>query len=387
MISNRIKRIKPSATMEIGTKTKKMIAEGIDVIRFDVGQPDFPVPEHIIEEINKALKEGFTKYTPVQGIPELREAISEKMKKDNRLDYDPEREILVTVGGKGALYKAVLAITNPGDEILLPDPRWVSYKAMVQLADGKAVMVPTKEEDEFKLMPETIKERITERTRMMIINSPNNPTGSVLGKKDLEEIAEICIENDLIVISDEIYEKIIYNQPHHSIASIDGMRKRTITINGFSKAYAMTGLRLGYACAPENIIKNMTKIQGQTVSHPTSIVQKAGVVALRGPQDCVFEMVSEYKKRRDVIVKRLNEIKGVSCIKPKGAFYAFPNFSVHDKNSSSFANRLLEGAKVAVIHGSAFGEHGEGFLRFSYATSMDNIEKGLDRIEKFLLKT
>jgi len=387
MISDRIKKIQPSTTMEIGTKAKEMIANGKDVIRFDVGEPDFDTPEHIKEEIKRALDEGHTHYTQAKGIPELREAISEKMKRDNGLDYDPEREILVTVGGKGALYKAVLAITNPGDEILLPDPRWVSYKAMVQLADGKAVMVPTKEEDEFKLMPETIKERITERTRMMIINSPNNPTGSVLGKKDLEEIAEICIENDLIVISDEIYEKIIYNQPHHSIASIDGMRKRTITINGFSKAYAMTGLRLGYACAPENIIKNMTKIQGQTVSHPTSIVQKAGVVALRGPQDCVFEMVSEYKKRRDVIVKRLNEIKGVSCIKPKGAFYAFPNFSVHDKNSSSFANRLLEGAKVAVIHGSAFGEHGEGFLRFSYATSMDNIEKGLDRIEKFLLKT
>jgi len=356
MISNRIKRIKPSATMEIGTKTKKMIAEGIDVIRFDVGQPDFPVPEHIIEEINKALKEGFTKYTPVQGIPELREAISEKMKKDNRLDYDPEREILVTVGGKG-------------------------------LADGKPITVSTKEEDEFKLKPETIEEKITKRTKGIILNSPNNPTGSVLDEKDLEKIAEICIEKDLITISDEIYEKIIYDQTHHSIASINGMRNRTITINGFSKTYSMTGLRLGYACGPEEIIKNMTKIQGQTVSHTASIVQKGGVVALRGPQDCVSKMVSEYRKRRDLIVKRLNEIKGISCIKPKGAFYAFPNFSVHDKNSSSLANRLLEDANVSVIHGSAFGKCGEGFLRLSYATSIDNINEGLDRIEKCLQKT
>jgi len=386
MISDRIKRIKPSATLKIATKSKKMIANGIDVIRFDVGEPDFPVPEHIREEIKRALDEGHTKYTPAKGIPELREVISEKMKKDNGLDYDPNKEIIVTVGAKGALDLAIQVITNPGDEILLPDPSWVSYKAMIQLADGKPVTIPTKEEDEFKLMPEAIEEKITERTKGIILNSPNNPTGSVLDKKDLEKIAEICIENDLIVISDEIYEKIIYDQIHHSIAPINGIREKTITINGFSKTYAMTGLRLGYACAPENIIKSMTKIQGQTVSHPTSIVQRAGVVALRGPQDCVSKMVSEYRKRRDVIVKRLNEIERVSCIEPKGAFYAFPNFSSCERNSSKFAKRLLEDAKVAVVFGAAFGLCGEGFLRLSYATSIDNINEGLDRIENFLQK-
>jgi aspartate aminotransferase len=386
LISGRVEKVKPSATLDITAKAKAMKEKGEDVISLGAGEPDFDTPEHIKSALYEAVKQGFVYYTPAAGIIELREAISEKFEKDNNIRYDPVNEIIVTPGAKQALYEAIVALVNPGDEVLIPDPWWVSYVPMVQLAEGRAVFVPTYEEEKFKLTPEVLQEKVTRKTKVLIINSPNNPTGAVLEKEDLKGISEICIDNDILVISDEIYEHIIYDVKHYSIASFDEMKERTITVNGFSKAYSMTGWRLGYAAGPSNIIKAMIRVQSHSVSNATSFVQKAGIAALKGPQDCVKEMNMEFKKRRDTIVKMLNNIDLVSCVEPGGAFYAFPNFSNYDKNSFKLANFLLEKAKVALIPGGAFGEQGEGFLRLSYATSMENIKEGVRRIQEALEK-
>lgn len=386
MLSRRVLKVKPSATLEITAKAKALRDEGEDVIGLGAGEPDFDTPEHIKKALYDSVEEGFVYYTPTPGIMELREAIAEKLERENNILYDPASEVIATPGAKQALYEAILAITNPGDEILIPDPWWVSYVPMVQLADGEAVFVPTYEEDDFHLTPAAVEEKITDKTKAIILNSPNNPTGAVLEKKDLRGIAEVCVEHDILVISDEIYEHIIYGVEHYSIASFEGMRERTVTVNGFSKAYSMTGWRLGYAAGPRDIIKPMTRIQAHSVSNPTSFVQMAGIVALRSSQDCVKEMRREFRKRRDVIVRMLNEIDMVNCVEPKGAFYAFPNFSSYEKDSFKLANFLLEEAKVAVIPGGAFGEQGEGFLRLSYATSMENIEEGVERISDALKK-
>lgn len=384
MLSDRVKKVKPSATLEITAKAKAMREKGKDIVTFGAGEPDFDTPEHIKNALFKAVEEGFIYYTSPKGIPELREAISEKLKRDNGIDYGAD-EIIATPGAKQAIYEGINAITNPGDEILIPDPWWVSYVPMVQLAEGKPVFVATYEEDGFRLKPEAIDAKITDRTRAIIINSPNNPTGSVLLKEDLKGIADICKDRDLLVISDEVYEPMSYNCAHTSIASFSGMMERTITVNGFSKAYSMTGWRLGYAAGPVDIIKAMTRIQAHSVSNATSFVQKAGVAALNGPQDCVKEMVKEFKKRRDVIVGMLNEIEGVTCVKPSGAFYAFANCKSYEPDSFKLANYLLDNG-IAVIPGGAFGEQGEGFLRLSYATSMENIKEGVDRIERALVR-
>jgi len=384
MVSDRVKKVKPSATLEITAKAKAMSEKGMDIVTFGAGEPDFDTPEHIKNALFKAVKEGFIYYTATPGIPELREAISEKLKRDNGIDYSTD-EIIATPGAKQAIYEAVQAITNPGDEILIPDPWWVSYVPMVQLADGRPVFVATHEEDGFRLKPEAIEAKITDSTRAVMLNYPNNPTGSVLLKEDLKGIADICKDRGLLVISDEVYEPMTYDCAHTSIASFSGMKERTITVNGFSKAYSMTGWRLGYAAGPIEIIKAMTRIQAHSVSNTTSFVQKAGVAALNGPQDCVKEMVEEFKKRRDVIVEMLNRIEGVTCAEPSGAFYAFANCKSCEPDSFKLANYLLENG-VAVIPGGAFGEQGEGFLRLSYATSMENIKKGVDRIEKALTR-
>lgn len=384
MVAKRVSRIAPSATLSITAKAKALKAKGVDVIGLGAGEPDFDTPGHVKEALYAAVKEGFVYYTPSKGIIELRRAIAEKLRKDNALSYDPEKEMIVTPGAKQALYEAVLAITNPKDELLIPSPFWVSYEPMVQLAEGKPVFVPTYEEEGFRVTPEAIGKEITNRTKGIIINSPNNPTGAVFREKDLKEIAELCAAYDLIAISDEIYEKIIYGETHVSMASLPGMRERTITVNGFSKAYSMTGWRLGYAAAPQELIAAMERVQEHSVSCPTSFVQKAGIAALQDSQACVREMVGEFRKRRDVLVKGLNEIEGVSCVKPEGAFYAFANFSAYERDSFKLAEHLLEKAKVAVIPGAAFGELGEGYLRLSYATSMENILEGLERIERAL---
>jgi aspartate aminotransferase len=383
MVSSRLSSIRPSPTLEVTAKAKAMKAKGIDVIGFGAGEPDFDTPNHIKQALYTAVEGGFIYYTPAPGIPELREAISRKLKKDNQVDYAPE-EIIVTPGAKQALFEAVMSLLNPGDEVLVPQPHWVSYVPMIQIAGAKAVPIPVKKEEGFKLQSEKIAEKITPKTKLLIINSPNNPTGAVLEKKDLEAISEICLENNLFIISDEIYEYIIYEPKHVSIASFKGMRERTITVNGFSKAYSMTGWRLGYAAGPKNVIKLMSNLQSHSVSNATSFVQKAGVNALKGDQEGVQKMVKEFHVRRNRIVKLLNEMDGVDCLKPEGAFYAFPDFSSINKNSLELSQILLEEAKVALIPGIAFGEEGEGFLRISYATSVEKIEDGISRIEKAL---
>ncbi|MFQ5975784.1 MAG: pyridoxal phosphate-dependent aminotransferase [Candidatus Hydrothermarchaeales archaeon] len=378
--------IKPSATLEITAKAKALKAKGIDVIGLGAGEPDFDTPRKIKTALYEAVADGFVYYTSPAGIVELREAISEKFERDNNLKYDPESQIIVTPGAKQALYEAIMAIINPGDEILIPEPWWVSYVPMVQLAGGKPVFISTAEENNFHLEAKEVKGMITEKTKAIILNSPNNPTGAVMNAYDIKEIAELCVKNDLIAISDEIYEYLTYGAKHHSIASYRGMKKRTITINGFSKAYSMTGWRLGYAAGPEDIIKAMLRLQAHSISNATSFVQKAGVVALESSQKSVQEMVKEFKKRRNTVVKMLNEIPNVSCVNPQGAFYAFPNFSKYNKDSFKMADFLLTKAKVAVVPGGAFGDGGEGFIRISYATSMENLINGIERIEKALKK-
>jgi aspartate aminotransferase len=383
MVSQRLSSLKPSPTLEITAKAKSMKAKGIDVIGFGAGEPDFDTPKHIKDALYSAVEDGFIYYTPTPGILELREAISRKFKKDNGLDYAPE-DIIVTPGAKQALFEAVMALLNPGDEALVPQPHWVSYVPMVNIAGAKAVPIPVKKEGGFKLSGGEVEERITSKTKLLILNSPNNPTGAVLEKKELEGISDVCLQNDIFVISDEIYEHIIYEARHTSIASLSEMKDRTITVNGFSKAYSMTGWRLGYAAGPSDVIKLMSNLQGHSVSNATSFVQKAGVAALDGDQDCVEDMVKEFRRRRDRIVELLNGIEGVECLLPEGAFYVFPDFSSIEGSSLKLSSFLLNEAKMAVIPGVAFGEGGEGFLRLSYATGMDKIVEGVNRIEDAL---
>lgn len=392
MISERAKKVKPSPTLAVDSKAKEMKAKGLDVVNFGVGEPDFDTPEHIKEAAIKAIKEGFTKYTPVGGIDELKEAIIEKLEKDNGIKYKKEN-ILVSCGAKHSLYNIAQALFGPGDEIVIPSPYWVSYPDQVLLNDATPVIIETHEEDNFMLSPEVLKEKITPQTKAIIINSPSNPTGFTYDEKTLREIAEIAISNNLYIISDEIYEKLIYDgNKHISIASFsEDIKERTIVVNGLSKSHAMTGWRIGYAAGPVEIIKAMTKIQSQSTSNPTSIAQKAAVAALRGPQDCVEEMRVEFEKRRNYLVEELNKIPGISCRMPQGAFYAFPNVkellgkkigSYELKTSMDLSIYFLEQAQVALVPGSAFGA--EGYIRISYATSIDNLRKGIERIRKAL---
>ncbi|MFV2040508.1 MAG: pyridoxal phosphate-dependent aminotransferase [Candidatus Hydrothermarchaeales archaeon] len=381
MVSERLSQLKPSPTLEITAEAKALKAQGVDVIGFGAGEPDFDTPAHIKDALYKAVEEGFIYYTPTPGIPELREAVAEKLKHDNEIDYASD-EVIVTPGAKQALFEAVMALVNPGDEVLIPAPYWVSYVPMCQIAGGRAVPAATSSEQGFMVSAEDLEGSITKRTKLLILNSPSNPTGAVIDRNNLLEIADLCIKEDIIVVSDEIYEHIIYDAEHVSIGSLPGMRERTVTVNGFSKAYSMTGWRLGYAAAPREIIKLMSNLQGHSVSNATSFVQKAGVAALRGSQDCVAEMTAEFRRRRDRIVELLNEIPGVDCPMPDGAFYVFADFRGVEADSMKLASLLLEEARVAVVPGVAFGEAGEGFQRISYATDMEKIEEGLGRIEK-----
>jgi aspartate aminotransferase len=390
-ISQRAKNTAPSPTLAITSKAKAMKAEGIDVISFGAGEPDFDTPQNIKDVAIKALEAGVTKYTPTSGTPELKKAICAKLKRDNGLDYEPS-QIIVSNGAKHSIYNAVLALCNPGDEVIIPAPYWVSYPEMVKLADGIPVYVNTDESTGFKMTPDMLKSAITPKTKILILNSPSNPTGAVYNRSEIEKIAEIAAANGFYVISDEIYEKIIYDGNEHvSIASIGPeIKKLTITVNGLSKSHSMTGWRLGYIAAEQEIVAGMTRIQDNTTSNPVSFVQAGAVEALTGPQDSVEEMRKAFDERRKVIVDGLNAIPGIICPNPGGAFYVFPNISgligksYEGKTitgSGSFADYLLNGdAKVAVIPGLGFGA--DQNVRLSYATSMANIEKGLDRIAK-----
>jgi aspartate aminotransferase len=394
VLSNRAKSLKPSPTLAINAKAKSMLAQGIHIISFGAGEPDFDTPENIKQAAKKALDEGFTKYTPVGGIDELKDAIIKKFQRDSGLSYK-RSEVLVSCGGKHSFYNLAQAIFDQGDEVIIPAPYWVSYPPMVSLAGGSPVIVETTEKNEFKITPEALKKAITPKTKALIINSPSNPTGSAYTKKELEKIAEIALSKNIFVISDEIYEKIVYDGfQFTSIASLsEEMKKRTIIVHGVAKTYSMTGWRIGYTAGSEEIISAMNNIQSQSTSNPTSIAQKASVEALTGPQSEVEKMVSAFFQRRNYIVDRLNKMRGVSCYKPVGTFYVFPNFSSYYgkayqgkkiENSTHLADYFLDVAKVAVVPGVEFGAN--PFERLSFATSMENIKEGLDRVEEAIKK-
>ena len=392
MLSPRAQNIKPSPTLAIDSRAKAMKASGIDVINFGVGEPDFDTPDNVKEAACKAIRDGFTKYTPVGGIDPLKDAIIEKFQQDNGLSYKRE-EILVSCGAKHSLYNIAQALYGPGDEVIIPSPYWVSYPDQVLLNDAKPVFVKTLESDSFVVRPEALEACITKNTKALILNSPSNPTGMLYNRKNLEKIAELAVKHNFYVISDEIYEKLVYDGSEHvSIASLgDEIRARTIVVNGLSKSHAMTGWRLGYAAGPADLIKAMTNIQSQSTSNPNSMTQKAAVEALKGPQEFIATMRAEFDRRRKFVVSELNTIPGMSCIMPNGAFYAFPNTAkiygarFRDKainSSTDLALYFLEEAKVALVHGEAFGA--DNYVRISYATSLDDISKGLERIRQAL---
>ncbi len=392
MLSKKAMQISPSLTLAITAKAKKMKAEGIDVIGFGAGEPDFNTPKNIQQAAIKAIEQGLTRYTAASGIIELKEAIVEKFKKDNNLTYKTS-QIIISTGAKQCLANVFQAILNPGDEVIVGVPYWVSYPELIQLADGVPVFAQSEESNSFKLTVEELEKVVTENTKAIIINSPNNPTGTVYTKNELELLANFAKEKDLFIISDEIYEELLYgNEGHISIASLnEDAYNRTIVINGVSKAYAMTGWRIGYAAASEKITSLMSNIQSHTTSNPCSISQYASVEALKGDQSEVENMKKEFKARRDFMVDRINAINNLSCVKPEGAFYVMVNISKVlnkeiegkvIKDSLTFSDLLLEKEKVAVIPGIAFGV--DNFIRLSYATSMENIKNGLDRIEKFV---
>ena len=393
-LSRKAQRIEASVTLAITAKAKEMKENGIDVISFGAGEPDFNTPENIINAAIKAMQEGNTKYTNVNGILPLREAICKKFKEDNGLIYKPS-QIVVSTGAKQSLANVFLAILNPGDEVIVPNPYWVSYPELIRLADGKAVFVESDETSSYKFTKENLEKAVTEKTKAIILNTPNNPTGTIYNKEELIEIAEFAKKYDLIIVSDEMYEKLIYDgESHVSIASVShDAYERTIVINGLSKSYAMTGWRLGYCGSTEKIAKLMTNIQSHMTSNVCSITQYAAVEALNGPQDKVKEMISEFEKRRNYMAKTLEGMNNLSIIKPQGAFYIMINIDeclgkeingekIND--SMDFSAKLLESEKVAVIPGKAFGL--DNYVRVSYATSMELIEKGLERINKFVNK-
>jgi aspartate aminotransferase len=381
-ISARAAQLTPSLTLSIDSKAKAMKAEGLDVCGFGAGEPDFDTPEHIKNAAIEALNAGFTKYTPSSGIPELRQAISEKLAADNGLTYRAG-QIVCSNGAKHACYNAILATCQAGDEVIIPSPYWVSYPDMVRLAGADPVIVPTMERNGWKMRAEDFENAMTPRTKMLILNTPGNPTGAVYTREELEKIVEVAAEEDIYILSDEIYEKLVYDDAKHvSIASLSKEAyDLTITINGFSKAYAMTGWRLGYMAAPEAVAKAVDSIQSHSTSHPASFVQRAGLAALKGDQQPIVDMREEFDMRRNYMFDRISKIQNITAVKPLGAFYVLVNISQLGLTSQNFADRLLSKANVAVIPGAAFGD--DRTIRLSYATSIDIIKKGLDRFQDF----
>ncbi|MBF7082310.1 pyridoxal phosphate-dependent aminotransferase [Desulfallas sp. Bu1-1] len=391
-LAERAGNISPSPTLSIDAQAKKMIAEGIKVINFGVGEPDFDTPENIKQAAIKAIRNGMTKYTPVAGTDALRRAIVKKLAEDNGLNYEPA-QIVVSAGAKHSLYNAFQVLCQEGDEVILPAPYWVSYLEQIKLAGAKPVIVPTRLENNFKLTPGELQSAITPNTRVIIINSPSNPTGAVYTREELAALGEVLVKHNIVIISDEIYEKLIYDGNEHvSIASLSpALKELTVVINGVSKSHAMTGWRIGYAAAPQPVAKAMADLQSHSTSNPTSIAQAASVEALEGTQESLKRMVAEFVKRRDYMVERLNAIPGVKCNRPGGAFYVFPEIKsllgrsyagVKINGAADLAGVLLEKMHVAIVPGVAFGD--DTCFRLSYATSMDNIKEGLDRIEKVL---
>ncbi|HBH88237.1 MAG TPA: aspartate aminotransferase [Syntrophaceae bacterium] len=393
-LSSRISLIKPSPTLAITSKANALKEQGRNIIGFGAGEPDFDTPLHIKMAAIKAIEEGFTKYTPVDGIAELKDAIILKLSRDNQLTYN-RSQIVVSCGAKHTLYNIIQVLCEEGDEVIIPSPYWVSYLDMVILSGAKPVIVKTSESQGFKMLPKQLESAITGRTKAIIINSPSNPAGVVYSSSELKALAEVVIEKGVLIISDDIYEKIIYDEAiFQNMASLSQeLKNMTVVVNGVSKTYSMTGWRIGYAAGPEEIMDAIAKLQSQNTSNPTSIAQKAAVEALNGPQESVGEMVEEFRKRRGAIVKMLNDIPGITCMLPQGAFYVFPDVSaIFGKkykgtvvsNSSDFSAYLLDVANVAVIPGIDFGY--DNHIRLSYATSMSQIEEGMERIRNAIIK-
>ena len=390
-ISEKAKGISPSKTLAIDAKFKQMKAEGVDVVGFGAGEPDFDTPQYIKDAAIKAICEGKTKYTPAAGTVELRKAICKKLKDENGLDYAPE-QIVVSNGAKHSLVNVFQAILNPGDEVIIPAPFWLSYPEMVKLADGVPVVLNTTEANQFKFTADEFRAAITPKTRALVLNSPSNPTGMVYTKEELYALAEVAVENNIYVVSDEIYEHLIYEGKHVSIATAsEAMKDLTIIVNGVSKTYAMTGWRIGYTASPAPIAKVMSNIQSHATSNPNSIAQVATIAALGGGQEEIAVMKKAFSERRDYMVERINSIDGISCLKPNGAFYVLMNISKLKgrtmggkviNSSDDFAEVLLDKAKVALVPCSGFGA--DDFVRWSYATSMENIKEGIDRVENFI---
>ncbi|SFE46533.1 L-aspartate aminotransferase apoenzyme [Lentibacillus persicus] len=389
-LANRVKTLTPSATLAITAKAKELKNQGYDVIGLGAGEPDFNTPDYILEAAQEAMKNGFTKYTPSGGIPELKQAILNKFEQDNKLSYNTD-EVIVTTGAKHALFTLFQVLLNKGDEVIVPSPYWVSYPEQVKLAEGKPVYVNAKEENDFKLTPEQLRAAITEKTKAVVINSPSNPTGMMYNKQELEELGNVCLENNVLIVSDEIYEKLIYSEDEHvSIASIsDQLKANTVIVNGVSKSHSMTGWRIGYAAGPSEIIKPMTSLASHSTSNPTSIAQYAALAAYeKSASDPNEEMRNIFSERLEILYGLLNEIPGVSCVKPKGAFYLFPNVqeAVNQNGFNSvdeWAKALLEEEKVALVPGTGFGAPEN--VRLSYAISLDALRDAAGRIERFVL--
>lgn len=378
--------IQPSATLKVAAKARELRLKGVDVIELGGGEPDFPTPVHIVEAAMDAIRKGMTKYTPSRGIVELREAIAEKYRREYQVSVDPVKEILVTPGAKQALFYAILATIEPGGEVLVFDPCWVSYEPIVQISEGRLVRIPTVEGNSFKPSFEDIERKISSRTRMLIICNPNNPTGALLSKNYLEKLAQLAEEHDLWILCDEIYDKIVFdNHPFTSLLLIKRQkRNKVIVVNGFSKSYAMTGWRLGYVVADAGLTDVMAKLQEHSATCPGSFIQYGGLAAIRGDQGIIGKMLIEYTRRRDYLVERISSLEPLSCSKPEGTFYLFANVTGLGENSEEIATRLLEKTGVTTTPGSAFGPGGEGYLRLSFAVPFPRLQEAMDRIENAL---
>ncbi len=381
-LSSRVASLAPSLTLAISAKAKELRAKGEDVIGFGAGEPDFDTPQHIKDAAAQALADGFTKYTPSSGTPELRQAVADKFQRDYGVEYEPS-QIIVNCGGKHSCFNVIYATCEAGDEVIIPAPYWLSYPEMVKLAGARPVILGTTDETEFKVTPGQLREAITPNTKLFILNSPSNPTGSVYSADEIKAIGDVCVEKGVLIMSDDIYEKLVYDRAEFT--SVTGFseehKAHTIIVHGLAKAYSMTGWRIGFLAAPKPIAQAINAVQSHSTSNATSFAQKGAVIALNGPQDHLDEWLAEFDKRRRYAAERLNNIPGISCINSKGAFYLFPNMAETGLKSAEFCERLLEQAKVAAVPGVAFGANNN--FRISYATTMENIQAGMDRLEDF----
>ena len=382
-IAQRMSRLGTESAFEVLAKARRLEAEGMDVIHLEIGEPDFNSPSNIVDAGKRALDEGYTNYSPSPGYPELRDRIANEIRETRGVSVTGDN-VVVTPGGKPIMFFLMMAVIDPGDEVLYPNPGFPIYESMINFVGGVPVPMQLHESKDFNIDIDEIAGQITDRTKLMVINSPNNPCGSIVPKEDLKWLSELANKHDIIVLSDEIYSKFLYEGEHHSVSTFPDMRERTIILDGFSKSYAMTGWRIGYGVMPLELVEPISRLATNSVSCTASFTQMAAMEALSGPQDDSYAMVAEFKRRRDIIVEGLNQIKGIRCRVPKGAFYVFPNIDDTGMSSQQFADDLLNKAGVACLTGEAFGEYGDGFVRFSFANSTENIEKALDRIESFV---